>query len=102
MKVGIDLVHVDRIASIRDDEQAMQKIFSEEEIKSSKSARSLAGKFAAKEAYFKAIGTIGDWHDACVTKAENGKPSLVCSYEGEIALSISHDGDYATAIVILN
>ncbi len=59
----------------------------------------LSGRFAAKEAFSKAKGTgIGevDFLDFEVLKDELGKP---ISKEGDV--SISHDEDYAMAVVML-
>ncbi len=60
----------------------------------------LSGRYAAKEAFSKAKGTgIGetDFKDYEVLKDELGKP--VASLGN---VSISHDEDYAMAVVILN
>ena len=73
---------------------------------------SQAARFAAKEALAKALGSPGGmrWLDCEVTKAEAGVPSFVTM--GTVAarieelgitsihLSISHDGGYATALVV--
>jgi holo-[acyl-carrier protein] synthase len=75
----------------------------------------LAARFAAKEAFLKALG-LGlrqglSWQDVEVVRDELGRPSL--ELEGRAAelirergitaalLSYSHDGDYAVATVIL-
>jgi len=75
----------------------------------------LAARFAAKEAFLKSLG-LGlrdglSWQDVEVVRDELGAPSLALSGRAlEIAhakgvlgmhLSYSHDGDYATATVIL-
>jgi holo-[acyl-carrier protein] synthase len=75
----------------------------------------LAARFAAKEAFLKALG-LGlregiTWHDMSVVRDNLGKPSLVltgaaariCRMRGvgSVHLSYSHDGDYAQAVVIL-
>lgn len=60
----------------------------------------LSGRYAAKEAYAKAVGTgIGhvDFLDFEVLYDDLGKPMHPNSL-----ISISHDGDYAIAVVILN
>ena len=73
---------------------------------------SQAARFAAKEALAKALGSPGGmrWLDCEVTKSEAGVPSFVAT--GTVAariaelgitsihLSISHDGGYATAMVV--
>ena len=75
----------------------------------------LAARFAAKEAFLKALG-LGlreglSWQDIEVVRDHLGKPSLaltgraaeLCRERGLAAvhLSYSHDGDYAVATVIL-
>jgi holo-[acyl-carrier protein] synthase len=75
----------------------------------------LAARFAAKEAFLKALG-LGlrsgiSWQDMTVVHDSLGKPSLdlagrAAEIVGErglsgIHLSYSHDGDYAVATVVL-
>lgn len=74
--------------------------------------RSLAARFAAKEALAKALGAPGGllWTDAEIGREANGRPSL--RVQGTIAavadplgidhwhVSLSHDGGIATAVVI--
>ena len=85
-----------------------QKLFSESE--RTNSAPSLAARFAAKEALYKALSpTHGlQWHDAEVINHENGKPDFL--FRGAIAelidgatvhLSLSHDGGIASAMVVI-
>lgn len=75
-------------------------------------ARSLAGRFAAKEAFIKALGDSWAmrWHDMAVTGDERGKPSLVLAGAAadaaeslgvrRVHVSMSHDAGMAIAIVI--
>lgn len=78
-------------------------------------ASHFAARFAAKEAFFKALGLgLRDgmtWHDVDVARDDLGRPFL--QFTGRAAaiiaerkitahhLSYSHDGDYAVAMVIL-
>jgi holo-[acyl-carrier protein] synthase len=70
-----------------------------------------AGRFAAKEALAKALGTgFGaqlSWHDMEILGDELGKPIVSLSKEAEkrfhsphLLVSISHSTDYATAVAI--
>ncbi len=103
MKTGIDLVHLaafkKHIKNI-----PLGKIFLQSELQENKNAQSLAGIFAAKEAFFKAIGKKEDWLHVWVEKKSSGQPlmsSVLLSKNEKISVSISHDGNYAIAIVII-
>ncbi len=75
-------------------------------------ARSLAGRFAAKEALIKALGDSWAmrWHDMAVVGDERGKPSF--ALEGaaseaadalgvrRVHVSMSHDAGMAIAVVV--
>lgn len=75
----------------------------------------LAVRFAAKEAYLKALGTGLRhgirWQDMEVVRNQAGKPDLIVTGEAarlfqegghnKILLACSHDGDYALATVVL-
>lgn len=115
--VGADLVEVERIAQTvqRFGLRFLQRIFTAEELQESRSRMTwLAGRFAAKEACAKALGTgVGAqaaWRDMRVLRLPNGKPELRLSGDaaaraaalGLIAfdLSIAHTRQYAMAVVI--
>ena len=113
--VGIDLV---RISSIRESidsfgEQFLQRIYTAGEIAYACSApdstaERLAARFAAKEAAKKALRLDGiGWRDIEVRRAPDGACDLLLHGDARdaasgrtLALSMSHDGDLATAIVI--
>ncbi|MFU2180902.1 holo-ACP synthase [Streptococcus pluranimalium] len=65
----------------------------------------LAGRWAAKEAFSKALGTgIGklSFQDIEIRADHAGKPLLYRSpFEGNSHLSISHSGDFVQASIIL-
>jgi holo-[acyl-carrier protein] synthase len=116
---GIDIVEIDRIQkSLEKGNGFIEKVFSAEEIaycqRKSKPAESFAGRFAAKEAFFKAFGTgwAGEmaFNEVSVIADSNGKPVLkllgntrqiVNLEEASLHVSISHSANYATAIVII-
>ncbi|MBF7094403.1 holo-ACP synthase [Streptococcus sp. HF-1907] len=65
----------------------------------------LAGRWAAKEAFSKAlgtgIGTVG-FQDIEVLTNDKGAPIITKSpFEGRVHISISHSGDFVQASVIL-
>ncbi len=82
----------------------LAKVFSSDELKNSKQAENLAAIFAAKEAFFKAVGRKADWLDVWVEKSQTGEPELksVLLNGGRAQVSLSHSGDYATAVVIID
>lgn len=65
----------------------------------------LAGRWAAKEAFVKALGTgIGKigFQDIEILSDEKGAPVVtVCPFAGRVWLSISHSGQFVQASVIL-
>jgi holo-[acyl-carrier protein] synthase len=118
--LGLDIAEVDRIeASIRRHGRAfVERIFTAAEIayceKHRNRAERFAGRFAAKEAAMKALGTGWAhgvrWVDIEVIREPGGKPTLKLSGASReiagrlgvmnIALTITHTGNTALAMVI--
>jgi holo-[acyl-carrier protein] synthase len=111
--VGIDVVEISRFeAAIARTPSLLTRLFVPAE--AVLNAQSLAARFAAKEALSKALGAPGnlEWHDAEVVSLASGQPTMVlrgtCLARAvELGgttthLSLSHDGDIATAILILS
>ncbi len=119
--IGMDLVQVSRIrgALERWGDRFQKKVFTPGEIRYCLRKRnpysSFAARFAAKEALVKALG-IGirrgvHWKDVEVQRGPLGKPVLklsgkaseICRGAGieNLLLSLTHDGDYSGAVVIL-
>ena len=120
VRVGIDLVQVSRIAESLDTfgERFLRRVFTESEIAyatsvPSQAAERLAARFAAKEATIKALGLVDhpmNWREIEVQRAPSGQ-CLMALHGGagraaslagvdELAVSMSHEGDYATAVVV--
>ena len=109
--IGTDIVEIDRIkkAVERWGEDFLKHILTREEILNAKRYRypyvHYAGRFAAKEAVFKAVGDPKlSWHDVMIINEKSGKP--ICrhrlkSYKNKILISISHSKEYATAFCIV-
>ncbi|MFH1387266.1 MAG: holo-ACP synthase [bacterium] len=105
--VGIDIVETERIKdSIKKyGDKFLKRIFTNKELKyCGRRSHQLAARFAAKEAYSKAIGTgiSGiDWKEIEVFNNKAGKPFL--SIRGKaskkVHLSLSHSLQYAVASV---
>ena len=100
--VGTDIVHLPRLEKFLQNEDSVRRVFHPGELKGSGTER-LGGFFAAKEAFFKAVGERPRWLDVEITNDGSGRPvvNLPPAYEGVSAdVSISHDGDYAVATVV--
>ncbi len=113
--IGIDIVSISRIARIkaRRSDAFLRKFLSEDEVLLVKNDASAAGLWAAKEAASKALGvgisTECGFFDIKISKDSRGAPILKFSPEiytkfgfKKAALSISHDGGFAVAAVILS
>jgi len=111
LRVGIDLVSTSRIAEsiAAFGERFLRRVFTDAELAYARGApERLAARFAAKEAAKKALGLDGvSWRELEVARAADGAPSLVlhgaaraAAGECELAMSMSHEGDHATAVVI--
>ena len=92
------------------DHKFLEKFLVPQEIELVKNYRTAAGFWAAKEAASKALGCgIGaecSFHDITISKTAKGAPRLELSAKvkehfkiASSALSITHDGDYAIAVV---
>jgi len=110
--IGIDIVEIKRIESLIEKfgEKALKRFLTPKEIALLSSASSYAGYWAAKEAFSKALGTgIGkecSFLDIEILKTPQGKPyfsqKTIEKFNLKQAdLSISHDGGFAIAAVIL-
>ena len=102
MGIGTDMVFIPRFERLMENEQFMRKVFDSSECEEY-DAEHLAGVFAAKEDFSKAIGSRLDWLKVEVRKQRAGRPVLAVDLDGIGAtdVSISHDKDYATATVII-
>ena len=119
LRVGVDVVQISAVADSLAvfGERYKRRLFSNDEVAYAVSspalaAQRLAARFAAKEAAIKAFGWSEagiDWRDIEVRRAADGSCSLALHGKAaalversactQIAVSLSHDGDCATAIV---
>jgi len=108
--LGVDLVEVERIGSLvaKWGERFLERVYTEKErrycLGRSRSAEHLAGRFAAKEAAFKALGRKVSWKAVETVSSSGGAPRLLlhlerASLEGHV--SISHTKKLAVAYVLL-
>ena len=120
LRVGIDIVQISQIRASLDKfgERFAERLFTIDEISFATASRALeaerfAARFAAKEAAIKAFGLSEaglDWRDLEVIRRGDGSCGLAlhrglaervgAAASESVSLSLSHDGDYATAIVI--
>jgi holo-[acyl-carrier protein] synthase len=120
VSIGTDIVEVYRIGeTIERTPRFVERVFTERErkycdAKGAAAAQSYAARFAAKEAFLKALKTGWrgkiTWHDIEIENDENGVPSFNVGGEAlrllkelgadKIHLSISHTSEHATAQVI--
>jgi holo-[acyl-carrier protein] synthase len=119
--VGIDLAAIPRMRRVleRWDERFLRRVFTDGEIAYCRRRRDpvphFAARFAAKEAVLKALGTglrMGvNWREIEVRRARGEAPTVVLSGRCQmlaqvlgadrVLVSLTHDGDYAMAHVLL-
>ena len=111
--IGLDITELSRIKKVKEKTSKFEaRILTNKELaimsklSTSRQLEFLAGRFAAKEAFSKALGTgIGkecSFHDIEILKETNGKPTLY--FKGNLVnglVSITHTKEYAAAQVIL-
>jgi holo-[acyl-carrier protein] synthase len=118
--IGVDIIEIERIKSAVEEhgESFLKKVFTPQEIayccrRKVYRIPELAVRFAAKEAYSKAIGTgikgFGrrnkgiDWTDLEIINNPAGKPLI--ALKGKVSkkahVSLSHSRDYAVAAVYI-
>ncbi len=105
---GVDITEVSRLRKAVEKwgDDFLQRIFTENELANAKNRASLyqhlAGRFAAKEAVFKALGNKDlTWQDVEILNDADGKPICVIlngkAKKKEVLISISHVKSYAVA-----
>ncbi|WP_227939771.1 holo-ACP synthase [Alkalihalobacillus deserti] len=111
--IGIDIVELDRISKVmKRQPRFIDRILTPFEanifmgLGGTRQIEYLAGRFAAKEAFVKAIGTgisaSYSWQDIEVRKEPTGRPILVVAgFSEKVHLSISHSKTYAVAQVLI-
>ncbi len=119
--IGVDLAQIARMrrAVERWDERFLRRVFTDAEIAYCRERRDpvphLAARFAAKEAALKALGTglaLGiRWREVEVRRERGQPPTLALTGRcrelalargaGVALVSLTHDGDYALAQVVL-
>ena len=112
--IGIDLIKTKRMKSLigKFGDKALKRFLSKDEISLVKNYKTASGFWATKEACSKALGTgIGaecSFMDITISKTVKGAPTIQLSQHLlkkfniiDTSVSITHDGDYAIAVVAL-
>ena len=120
--IGTDIVKNTRIKRLLKTKKFISRIFSQKEIKKSQNLSNkttyFSKKFAAKEAFLKAVGTgITEginFKDITVTNTNNGKPKILINSKVKkfvrqkltkkkinIFVSISDEAEYSISLVII-
>lgn len=117
LTTGVDIIEISRIRDVLNAYQTrfLKRIFTDVEITYCRGrAPNLAGRFAAKEATMKALGTGVrgvSWKDIEISRKDSGAPYVLLHGRAarradilglkDVSLSISHSRDYAVAFVVL-
>lgn len=119
IKCGTDIIEISRIKEAVEKEEFKHRVYTEREIEYCESKKvqkyqSYGGKFAAKEAIFKALDSIIKdkykikWTDFEIVNDNTGHPHVQINTDiinktliKNIDISISHCKEYATAICVL-
>lgn len=117
--IGTDLIEVARVAEKLKHKDFKARVFSQKEIEycdaQGRPTESYAARFAAKEAFFKALGTGWEGHfplcDIEILNDKLGKPELYLINQakvyfdkksfGKIHVSLSHLKEMASAFVVI-
>jgi holo-[acyl-carrier protein] synthase len=116
LRTGVDLIEIARIEEVinRHGKHYLERIYTSAELEQcGKQAESLAGRFAAKEAFAKALGTgigVVSWNEIEILGDEQNAPTLNLYGAAEQrakemglsnwSVSISHSQSHAIAIVV--
>ncbi|MCS6987893.1 MAG: holo-ACP synthase [Chloroherpetonaceae bacterium] len=117
LSIGVDLIEIARIkrSCEKYGERFYRRVLTDDEARycfqKANPYESVAVRFAAKEAFAKALGTgisakVG-WRDLEIERESSGKPVLKLNRDIEgvkpeqISLSLSHTHEYAIAMVVI-
>ena len=108
MKIGIDIIDVKRIAKLIKNKRFLARVYTKEEVRycmpKANRAQHFAVRFSTKEAVWKALGEKKIGHrDIGVKNMADGRPVVLIKGKPrkDIAISLSHTDDYATAVAIV-
>ena len=100
---GVDIVYIPKIRKMIGDDALLKKFFHHKEL--SPDVQHLAGIIAIKEAFFKALGMVPKFDAIEIIYEASGRPKIKPAPEFKsyksCDVSISHDKDYAIALVVM-
>lgn len=105
--IGVDVVHISRIKRAMKNPRFVSRILTKTESELGLTPQFVAGRWAAKEAIAKAVGTHLRWQDVEILKGEDGRPRVTISSEKfdarkyKIHISISHEREIAIGMAVL-
>jgi len=116
LSTGVDLIEIERVRSVIEShsERFLNRVFTERELDAlGGKVESLAGRFAAKEATAKALGSgIGNvtWKEIEILRGNAGQPELILHGRANVlakklglinwSVSLSHSQSHAIAMVV--
>jgi phosphopantetheine--protein transferase-like protein len=105
--VGIDIIEISRIERLKGlyGDKFLTRVFTDGEIRYAGARKrgdeSLAGRFAAKEAFMKAWGQRLPWKHVEICSGERGNPFILFRGHRYDGVSISHERSYAVSVVAI-
>ncbi len=113
IETGVDIIEIERIeaAVARHGGRFLERVYTEVELAQCRGrAESLAARFAAKEAAFKALGVRLGWREVEVRREPSGKPRLLLHGRARMvadklglkswSVSLSHSRQHAVAVIV--
>jgi holo-[acyl-carrier protein] synthase len=113
MRIGTDIEQISRIEeAIRRTPRFAERLFTADERAyceaRGRPSQHYTARFCAKEAFAKALGVPLSWQDVEVVRADGDPPAIRVKGEAAellagrpVRLTISHSGDYAIAVVLI-
>jgi holo-[acyl-carrier protein] synthase len=114
VSIGVDIVEIDRIRRVVEThgERFLKRVYAPAEVsfcsKRADRAACLAARFAAKEAFRKAVASAPfvAWREILVVSGKDGAPSIQLPADvsgrlgGTFCVSLSHSREHAVAVVL--
>jgi len=105
--IGVDIVEVSRIRIAMENPRFAARILTLRELSIGSTVQFIAGRWAAKEAVAKAVGTHLTWQDVEILPDQSGRPIAIVDpakldlVRFRLHVSISHEKGHAVGIAVL-